>query len=841
MHATPSRNAPCPCGSGKKYKRCCATGAEPAAGSQIQQLADLYQQGQLRQASQLAEQLLRSDSHNSSLLELGAAIALQAGKPALAIERFSLQLGNQPGNALAHSNLCMALHMNGDDAAAFQHGQQAIALDPELADGWNNLGTVYETGNNLLKAREHYEKSLALDDSDPRVHINAGAVALKLGDYPNAEAHSRAALARQPDYAAGYNNLATALARQGHIDEAEENYRQAMQLQPGNPEFLTSYAVLLLEQDATDQARELLDEAISINPNHVGAYITLGNLSERLNDTHAVARYYDQALSLDADNSVVLCNLGYREFELGNQQAAIDHFNRALQGNPHSAKTLAGLGKALLRQDKVDDASTLIDEVLSLSPLDVHTHIANALLHERLHEPDQAKNEWKFAIGQHPGMSDGYIGLATLYENAGNADRARELYRAAETAGASSVTLYHHWSAMEERLHRLDAAATLAGKVLELDPDYAGLTLIQAKLVRRNKDYAGALEILERLDSSSIKNRQTLANYEFERGNLLDRLEDYPAAFTAYNRANQAKNLLIGDTYDAAADEVRFGHLKDFFSIEALQSLSQLAAPVPAGTATPVFIIGFPRSGTSLLEQVLGSHPLIAAAGELTFINDLVERKASALLASKLRFPDVLLDPSVALDAGKAARLRDYYLDNMNSQGVVSKETQWVTDKMPHNALHVGLIKLLFPQSPIIHITRHPLNACLSAYFANFKSGHRYTSSLVSTAQHYRQMIDLVQHYRAQGVDMLEIRYEDLVTDQQATVSKILGHIGADWDDACLQHHKSERVVKTASYEQVTQKIYTSSLYRYRNYRKAVEPIIPVLESTIERFGYNTD
>jgi hypothetical protein len=160
---------------------------------------------------------------------------------------------------------------------------------------------------------------------------------------------------------------------------------------------------------------------------------------------------------------------------------------------------------------------------------------------------------------------------------------------------------------------------------------------------------------------------------------------------------------------------------------------------------------------------------------------------------------------------------------------------------MPHNSTHIGLIALLFPQSPIIHISRHPLNSCLSAYFSNFMTAHRYTSSLPDTATHYREFMGMLNHYRDIGIPFLEIHYEDLVTDQEATTRKVLEHIGAPWNDACLQHYKSDRVVKTASYEQVTQKIYTSSLYRYRNYRDAVQGIIPILADTIAQFGYTPE
>jgi hypothetical protein len=254
-----------------------------------------------------------------------------------------------------------------------------------------------------------------------------------------------------------------------------------------------------------------------------------------------------------------------------------------------------------------------------------------------------------------------------------------------------------------------------------------------------------------------------------------------------------------------------------------------------------VFIVGFPRSGTSLLEQILGSHPQIAAGGELEFISDLSGPKGCDITGSETGYPGFLLDADASLAQQHLREMRDYYLDSIRGLGIIDGNTRWVTDKMPHNAVHVGLIRLLFPQSPVIHISRHPFNSCLSAYFANFKSGHRYTSSIESTAAHYAQVMDMLRHYRRIGIEFLEMHYEDLVTGQEAVTRQVLEYIGAPWDDACLQHHKSERVVKTASYEQVTQKIYTSSLYRYRNYPEAVRRMTPVLRTTIEQFGYTTD
>ena len=366
--------------------------------------------------------------------------------------------------------------------------------------------------------------------------------------------------------------------------------------------------------------------------------------------------------------------------------------------------------------------------------------------------------------------------------------------------------------------------------------------ILRAKLAYRRGEHDAALALLGQIDKDAIRNRETRATYLFELGEVNDKLGNYPAAFAAYDEANRIKNEYVGRVYDEDADRQRFTDWKTFFNRDNWDRLRGVPLDDSNTRPRPVFIVGFPRSGTSLLEQILGSHPAVAPAGELTWMHDLAGEPGQAIIGSDMPYPDLLLDPDAPLDQGKLAAMRDYYLDNIRELGIADADTRWVTDKMPHNAIYLGLIALLFPESPIIHISRHPFNSCLSAYFANFKSSHRYTSSLEGTAKHYRQVMEMLDHYRTTlQPRYLEIHYEDLVDNQEAVTRQVLEFIGAPWDEACLEHYKSKRVIRTASYEQVTRKVYRSSLHRYRNYADAVKPLIPILEPVLERFGYTTE
>lgn len=841
---SPSRNAPCPCGSGKKYKRCCGQSGKAEAGKpqpQLQQVIDLYQQGRLAAAGKHAEDLLRKQPDDPALIEISAAIALQTGNATMAMERFTRQTQLQPRNALAHSNLCMTLHTLGRDEDAFMHGQQATQLDPNLADAWNNLGNIYKNGNHLKAALEHYDKALDLCPADPEILVNAGSASQLLGDLESAEGHYRRALESSPGFIPALNNLGAVLQKQQKYEAADTTFRQALEIQPDNPETLTNYGNLMLEQHETDEARTYFDKAIRIAPDYVGTWVSMASLHDRLNDQESVAQCQERVLQIDPENTTIHCNIGYRLYELGEQKQAVEHFVRALKSNPNSAKGLAGLGKAMLRQNENEKAAEYIVKALQIAPWDMHAHIANAHLLESQHKSREAGTEWQDITQKWPLSVEGWIGLAGFYMSLGQYDMAREQFRHAEKNDCKSMRLYNNWSQMEEHIHDLDEAERLAECAFEYDHVYPGLKILKSKLSRRRKEFPEALEHLLQVDIDKTENQMTRAAYFFELGAVHDKLGNYPAAIEAYDEATRAKNQYIGYEYNHESDAQRFRRWASLYNEENWQQAGKSSADVNTHYPHPVFILGFPRSGTSLLEQILGSHPEIAPAGELTFIKDIAEYESIEILGSKKGYPACLFDSDAPLDRKKINTLRDHYLDKRHKLGVTDDNTHWVTDKMPHNSIHVGLIKLLFPLAPIIHIARHPLNSCLSAYFANFMSGHRYTSSLKSTAQHFVLVMDMLEHYRQIGIDFLRIRYEDLVNDQENTVRILLNYIDAPWDDACMAHHKSKRVVRTASYEQVTQKIYTSSLNRYQNYWEAVQEIIPILQPVIDRFGYTVE
>ena len=212
------------------------------------------------------------------------------------------------------------------------------------------------------------------------------------------------------------------------------------------------------------------------------------------------------------------------------------------------------------------------------------------------------------------------------------------------------------------------------------------------------------------------------------------------------------------------------------------------------------------------------------------------------MLNSPLAYPEALAELWMGDQHEGLDNLRDYYLQRVRQLGILTPEATWFTDKMPLNETHLGLIALLFPEAPLIHVLRHPLDVVLSVFSNHLTHGFYCASELETAARHYVRVMDLVESYRSEmTLRYLPIRYEDIVSDQEPSVRRVLDFIGADFDQRCLNFTENRRYARTASYAQVTEKLYDDSRYRYRKYRKHLEPVIAILEPVITRLGYTLD
>ncbi|MFQ5471154.1 MAG: sulfotransferase, partial [Gammaproteobacteria bacterium] len=327
-------------------------------------------------------------------------------------------------------------------------------------------------------------------------------------------------------------------------------------------------------------------------------------------------------------------------------------------------------------------------------------------------------------------------------------------------------------------------------------------------------------KILDKRQNSLDKTREMYLCFRL--GKLYDRKQVYDRAFSYYLRANSLKDAVFNmDEFSAYLDQLR--HIYD----KSLMQSAPHACNEEAGRL--IFIVGMPRSGTTLVEQILAAHPQVNAGGELPYMNDIT---AGSLLQQKTdsRQPYPLC--VVNLDQVNADQLAGYYIDQIRH---LLCDNHYVTDKFPHNFLNLGLIKLLFPEARIIHCMRNAMDTCLSCFFQEFRKGHYYAYDLETLAAYYREYQKLMSHWKEQlNIEMLDMPYEELVRDQEKYSHMLLDFCGLPWDERCMLFFRSKRHISTISYDQVRQPIYTSSVARWKHYE-------PYIDSLVQALGSDTD
>jgi hypothetical protein len=248
--------------------------------------------------------------------------------------------------------------------------------------------------------------------------------------------------------------------------------------------------------------------------------------------------------------------------------------------------------------------------------------------------------------------------------------------------------------------------------------------------------------------------------------------------------------------------------------------------------------MGFPRSGTTLIEQVLASHRAVRAGGELAFAAEL-RKLANHLFPGPQRFPANLTQAFTADHHYAATVFRDYYFARAEAAGLLQPGTSWFVDKMPFNEVWLPLITMAFPNAKVVRVVRHPLDVCVSVMSNNLTHGFNCGYRIEDTVHHFAAVFDLVEHYRRElGHDEHLLRYESFVASQEKETRRLLDYLGLPFDEACLRFHESTRHARTPSYAQVSKPLNDRSIGRHRHYVRQLAPFVPRLERIMAAHGY---
>ena len=519
----------------------------------------------------------------------------------------------------------------------------------------------------------------------------------------------------------------------------------------------------------------------------------------------------------------------------GAEAAAEVLLRRIVRLYPNTFWATAELTLALMARGALDEAEIHARNAVRIAPAEPQAHNLMGMVMTEANRP--RIGEYHYLKVLELSRRRDPILLANLgwnLKNQGRIAEARALYEESVAQAPGILQTLLGWARMEEADRNFAAAAELLDRAEQVAPGHSSVRLTRAVVCARTGGHGEALRILD--DVAGDRGGGLDANELLEKGRLLDRMGRYEDAFAAFTEGKRLAREVSGLVY--RVDEARqlADRLRGFFVEDRLRTLPR--AGLRRDCVQPIFILGFPRSGTTLVEQTLSAHPRVVAGDELPFINDITVAMMR-VLDSPLSYPEALAELWMGDRREGLDELRDYYLERVRRLGILEPGAAWFTDKMPLNETHLGLIGLMFPASPLIHVLRHPLDVVLSTFASHLTHGFFCSYALETIARHYLLVMELVEHYRAQmTLRYLPVRYEDIIADQEGSIRRIFGFFGEPFDERCLRFHENRRYARTASYAQVTEPLYDSSRYRYRRYLKQLEPVIPMLEPIIERLGY---
>jgi len=510
--------------------------------------------------------------------------------------------------------------------------------------------------------------------------------------------------------------------------------------------------------------------------------------------------------------------LGAVYLQLSRYEQAENCFRKVLAQQPVHAQACYGLGLAVGAQGNALEATKYLNKSLEIQPDNPDVRVRLGALQQLLGEHHAALGQYRWALKQDPDHLEAHIRSGDLALNLGDLEKSEAAYRKALKLSPGEENAAAGLAAIQLRQARYEAAYRTIRPLLEQGTDNASIASLYADVCRHVQRCQDAIELLERLVADDRQAFDQRIKLLFALGKLHDRMANYDQAFRCYREGND----LMPVSYDPWSAERDLQTYIDFWNERFLAGAPR--ARKHNKRKRPVFIVGMPRSGTSLLEQILASHPSAHAAGELQDITDIVVSLPSRLGVTQT-YPACL----ERLTQGAVDDIARAYQKKI--EALSPKCATVVTDKMPDNFRHLGLIQLLFPKTRVIHCVRDPLDTCLSCYFQNFFGEHDYSYNLQNLGTYYRLYERLMRHWK-QVLDLkiLDVRYEDLVTATEATTRSVVNFCGLPWNDRCLSFQKTRRAVVTSSYDQASRPIYHESLRRWEHYRPYLEPVCKGLQ-----------
>ncbi|HXZ17675.1 MAG TPA: sulfotransferase [Roseiarcus sp.] len=637
-----------------------------------------------------------------------------------------------------------------------------------------------------------------------------GLMAFTYGNLDLAIAHVRQACEAPRAPAVYFSDFAEMLRQKGLLAEAEQAARRAVAMAPNLAAAWNNLGIVLQEALKLDESGLCLERALALEGDNAQTLNNLANTLKRLGLAAEAEKRWRAALALKPDYAEAYSNLSNLLLDEGEYERAEVFARRAIELKPRLADAYVNLAATMTARHAHGVALAIIDALLAFAPGHARALAARALTLKELDRLDEALEAAKRAALAAPESPEPHNALGQVYQAMGEFEPALAAYeRAAALPGPAQQDAIANRGSLFMEFGRKEEAMKAMQEAAKTFPNAPGVLFNQTDLRRfaPGDPLIGRMQALIAREGITLSDRVTL---HFGLGKAFLDIGDSEAAFRHYNEGNRLKRTTFA--YDSDANQRFMASVAGAFT----PALLEAKASMGARSDLNVFVVGMPRSGTTLIEQILGSHPFVTAAGELKQLQRLIDALPN--------YPASVAD----LTPVDLERLGQAYLAAV---APLTAGRRRVVDKMPSNFLACGLIRLILPDAKIIHSRRDPVDTCLSCYTKLFAGEQAFAYDLTELGRFHRSYASLMAHWRSvlPASHFLEVDYEKVVDDLEGEARRMLDFLRLPWDERVLKFHQTERPVRTASVNQVREPITRASVGRWKKHAAELGPLLAAL------------
>jgi len=666
--------------------------------------------------------------------------------------------------------------------------RQVITARPNLADAHNIMGVIQHRRGQTADAVASVRRAIKLNNNAPNYFANLGEMERVLG----------------------------------HLDVAVAALTRAVKLNPKSAQAINNLGIVCYDRREFAKAEQHYKRAIALDDNYAEAHNNLGNALRALGKPDEAIREYERAIDIRENYPEAYNNMGtvFRDQQKIEQAEA--SYRRAIAFRPNYLDALNNLANVLVGQKKYEDGIRILGDTLKLYPDNVPTLISLARAQMARGAYPMANRAIQQALKSQPENIEALTLGGQICHDLDNFEGSIEHFEKSLKLKPKNVEALNYYGVALKSVGRLADARNAFIKALEVQPraigTYSNLVDLE-KFTPENPLFQTMKRIVERVKNAESAPYMAL---HFALGKAYDDMGEHQQAFHHFSVGAKLKRATL--TYNEAEVFSFFDEIKNVFTKEFIQRKDIVSNPSNA----PIFIVGMPRSGSTLTEQIISAHPKIFGAGE-------IKNMSYSIAALRLKYPSLPKFPQLATVA-KPTQFETVAKNYLGAITKISNNAERVTDKLLTNFFFAGLIHMILPNAKIVHTKRNPVDSCLSTWTKLFKDDMPHSYDLGELGRYHRKYQDLMEHWRQvlPPHAFMEVQYEDVVADPEANARRIIDFLGLEWDPRCLKFHESDRPVKTASVSQVRKPIYKTSVERGRRYGDKLNPLIQALGLEVE-------